>query len=61
MSRRIVTLLSLAFFGGSIGALGAMYLFHHKTHKDYFSVGVPLIMIMQAVVLFYMMNGSITH
>ena len=58
---RIVTLLSLAFFGGSIGALGAMYLFHHKTHKDYFSVGVPLIMIMQAVVLFYMMNGSITH
>ncbi len=56
---RIVTLLSLAFFGGSIGAIFAMYLFRHKTLTDYFTIGVPLIMIMQVVVLFYLMNGSI--
>lgn len=32
---RIVTLLGLCFIGGSLGGLGAMYLFHHKTKKDY--------------------------
>lgn len=53
---RIVTLLGLAFVGGSIGALLAMYLLHHKTKKDYFTVGIPLIMIMQVVVAFYMIN-----
>lgn len=56
---RIVTLLVLAFIGGSIGALIAMYVFHHKTKQDYFSVGVPLIMLMQAVVIFFLMNGKI--
>ena len=56
---RIVTLIALAFIGGSIGALIAMYVFHHKTKQDYFSVGVPLIMLMQAVVIFFLMNGKI--
>lgn len=53
---RIVTLLGLAFIGGSLGGLIAMYLFRHKIRKDYFTVGVPLIMIMQVVVIFYLMN-----
>ena len=53
---RIVTLLTLAFIGGSIGAITAMYLLRHKTQKDYFTVGVPLIIIMQVIVLFYIMN-----
>ena len=53
---KIVTLLGLCFIGGSIGGLGAMYLFHHKTKKDYFAVGVPLIILMQVVLLFYLMN-----
>ena len=56
---RIVTLLGLAFMGGSIGALIAMYVFHHKTKQDYFSVGVPLIMLMQAFVFFFLMNGKV--
>ena len=56
---RIVTLLGLAFIGGSIGAIVAMYVFRHKTSIDYFYIGVPLIMLMQAVVLFYLMNGKI--
>lgn len=55
---KIVTLLGLAFIGGSVGALLAMYLLRHKTRKDYFTVGVPIIMIMQVVVLFYAMNAS---
>lgn len=55
---RIVTLLALAFFGGSIGGLIAMYLLRHKTRKDYFTVGIPLIMIMQVVLLLYAMNAK---
>lgn len=53
---KIITLLGLCFLGGSLGGLGAMYLFHHKTKKDYFAVGVPLIMATQVIVIFYLMN-----
>lgn len=53
---RIITLLGIAFAGGSIGAILGMYIFRHKTRVDYFTVGVPLIMIMQTVVIFYLMN-----
>ncbi len=53
---RIITLLGIAFAGGSIGAILGMYIFRHKTRVDYFTVGVPLIMIMQAIVIFYLMN-----
>ena len=53
---RIITLLGLAFVGGSAGALLGMYTLRHKTKVDYFTVGVPLIMMMQAVVVFFVMN-----
>ena len=55
---KIVTLLGLAFVGGSVGSLLAMYLFRHKTRKNYFTVGVPLIMVMQVVVILYAMNAG---
>lgn len=50
---RIITLLGMAFIGGSIGGLAAMYAFRHKTKIDYFTVGIPLIMVMQIFVLLY--------
>ena len=53
---KIVTLLGLSFIGGSIGALLAIYLLHHKTKKDYFTFGKPNIMIMKVIVLFYLLN-----
>ena len=53
---RIITLLGIAFAGGTIGALLGMYLLRHKIRVDYFTVGIPLIMIMQVVVIFYLMN-----
>ena len=56
---RIVTLLGLAFIGGSLGGLIAMYLFRHKIRKDYFTVGIPLIMLMQVFVIFYFMNMAL--
>ena len=53
---RIITLLGMAFAGGSIGALLGIYLLRHKTKKNYFTVGVPLMMVMQVLALFYAMN-----
>jgi uncharacterized membrane protein YsdA (DUF1294 family) len=53
---RIVTLLGLAFAGGSIGAIIAVYAFRHKINKDYFTVGVPLIIVMQVFLLFFILN-----
>lgn len=55
---RIVTLLLLAGAGGSIGALTAMYTLRHKTKKDYFTVGVPMILLAQIVVIFFAMNAE---
>ena len=55
---KIVTLVGLSFIGGSIGALLAIYLLHHKTKKDYFTVGISIIMIMQVIVLFYLLNAK---
>lgn len=50
---RIVTLLGFAFIGGTIGALLAMYILRHKTQKDYFTWGVPLIMIMHVFIIYF--------
>jgi hypothetical protein len=53
---RILTLIGLAFMGGSVGALLGIYIFRHKTKVDYFTVGIPLIMVMQGAVVFFVMN-----
>lgn len=52
-----LTLLMLAIMGGSIGALAAMKLFHHKTLHLKFKYGVPLILILQIFLLIYFMKG----
>ena len=41
------TLLLLALAGGSVGALAGMYTFRHKTRQIKFSVGIPVIFILQ--------------
>jgi hypothetical protein len=53
---KILTLLGLAFVGGSLGALLGMYTLRHKTKVDYFTVGVPLIIVVQVAVVFVVMN-----
>lgn len=55
--RSVKLLLCLAAAGGSIGALAGMYVFRHKTKKNYFTIGVPLILIAQLALLFYAMNA----
>ena len=48
------TLILLALFGGSIGSLAAMHLFHHKTRKKKFAWGVPAILALQAALCIYL-------
>lgn len=42
-------LLRACFFGGAIGGIIGMNLFHHKTLKKKFSIGVPMLFIIQLV------------
>jgi uncharacterized membrane protein YsdA (DUF1294 family) len=47
------TLIWLAIAGGSVGALLGMYLFRHKTRHRKFALGVPVIILVQAVLAYY--------
>ena len=42
------TLLGVAAAGGSIGSLAGMYCFRHKTKHFQFTLGIPLILAVQA-------------
>lgn len=46
-------LLLSAFLFGSVGALIAMVLFHHKTKKLKFKILVPLFLIVQVLGIYY--------
>ena len=48
-------LLWVAFLGGSSGALATMNLFHHKTSKRWFTLGIPLMQIGHIVLLVVML------
>jgi uncharacterized membrane protein YsdA (DUF1294 family) len=43
------TLLLIAAIGGSIGALAGMYTFRHKTKHLKFTLGIPVILVLQIV------------
>lgn len=43
------TLLGVAVIGGSIGAFLGMQIFHHKTKKPKFYIGIPVIFILQVI------------
>ena len=51
--RRIAeaTLLIVAALGGSLGVLCGMYAFRHKTLHTSFTVGIPLLLFFQAVLI----------
>lgn len=40
-------LLSVSLLGGALGGICGMVLFHHKTRKPAFSVGLPLMFFLQ--------------
>ncbi|MCR5590305.1 MAG: DUF1294 domain-containing protein [Lachnospiraceae bacterium] len=47
------TLFLFAIFGGSLGCLLGMRIFHHKTQKPRFYIGIPIILIIQVLILVY--------
>ena len=47
------TLLGLAVLGGSLGAWFGMKVWHHKTLHMKFSLGVPIILIVQAALIIW--------
>lgn len=50
------TLIWLAIVGGSIGALLGMYLFRHKTKHRKFTLGIPAIILAQAVIVYFLLK-----
>lgn len=51
------TLLTVAILGGSIGSYAGMKVFRHKTRKPKFSIGIPVILLLQAVVWAVLSKG----
>ncbi len=48
------TLFLTAVAGGSLGCLIGMYTFHHKTKHWYFTVGMPLILVIQVCLILFL-------
>ena len=48
-----------ALIGGSIGAIAGMYAFRHKTKKLRFSIGFPVILILQIILIISIWNDFI--
>ena len=51
---RETALLMLAVLGGSIGAWLGMKVLHHKTQHKKFKYGIPAIIIVQAIIIWYL-------
>lgn len=50
------TLLTVAALGGSIGCYAGMRVFHHKTRKPKFYIGVPVIFAVQVLIASYFLQ-----
>jgi len=46
----------LSIIGGSVGAILGMYTFRHKTKKPAFKFGIPAILIVQIVLVYFIMR-----
>ena len=51
------TLIWMSIAGGSIGALVGMYLFRHKTQKRKFNLGIPAILLAQAILAWFFLRS----
>ncbi len=52
----VKTLMCLALVGGSAGGLLGMYIFRHKTRKPLFTVGIPIILIVQLILISFLLK-----
>ena len=49
------TLLTVAAIGGSLGAIGGMYAFRHKTKHLKFTMGLPVILALQIILAVFIL------
>lgn len=47
------SLIGISLLGGSIGSYIGMFIFHHKTKKKRFLIGIPLCLIINILFLLY--------
>jgi uncharacterized membrane protein YsdA (DUF1294 family) len=50
------SIFTLGFAGGSLGVLIGMNIFHHKTKHLKFTIGIPLMLLLNIALLVYLMN-----
>ena len=55
------TLFLAALLGGSIGSILGMQTFRHKTKHWYFVIGMPAILILQILLIFFLFHLGILH
>lgn len=48
------TLFTFTVLGGGVGTIAGMYVFHHKTKKMKFKIGMPLILILEILIYIYL-------
>lgn len=48
------TLFGFTILGGGVGTITGMYVFHHKTKKMNFKIGMPLILILETLIFIYL-------
>ena len=53
------TLMTSALLGGSLGCLIGMYTARHKTRHPKFTIGIPLILLLQTAIGFWIYNTQI--
>ena len=47
------TLFLISLIGGSLGTFMGMYMFHHKTNKFKFILGIPAIFVLQIIIFIF--------
>lgn len=50
------TLIGVSIIGGGIGSLWGMHVFRHKTKHIKFTIGIPLIILIQALLILYLIK-----
>lgn len=50
------TLFMFTILGGGIGTIAGIYAFRHKTKKKRFTIGMPVICILEIILIIYLLN-----
>ena len=49
------TLFMFTILGGGIGTIAGIYVFRHKTQKKKFTIGMPVIFILEVILIIYLL------